>query len=67
MAAALQDFYDVVNRTGIFAMTLQASKRDLMQFYDKLGFVVYGNPQAVMPKMILSAEAVIETIERRQA
>jgi len=67
MGAALQDFYDVVIRTGIFAMTLQAANRDLMEFYQKLGFIVYGNTFAIMPKMILSAEAVIEIIENPSA
>jgi GNAT superfamily N-acetyltransferase len=64
MGAALKDFYEIVVRTGIFAMTLQAANRDLMDFYTKLGFIAFGNSHAIMPKMILSAEAVIEIIEQ---
>jgi hypothetical protein len=66
MGTALQDFYEIVNRTGIFAMTLQALNRDLMDFYRKLGFEIYGNQYATMPKMILSAQAVVDTIEKRK-
>jgi GNAT superfamily N-acetyltransferase len=66
MGAALQDFYEIVNRTGIFAMTLQALNRDLMDFYHKLGFVAYGNEHATMPKMIISSQAIVDTIEKRK-
>jgi GNAT superfamily N-acetyltransferase len=62
MGAVLQDFYEVVIRTGIFSLTLQAINRDVMDFYKRLGFVQYGNPHAEMPKMILPAQSVIETI-----
>jgi hypothetical protein len=35
-------------------------------FYRKLGFVVYGNEYAAMPKIIISAQAVIDAIEKQE-
>jgi GNAT superfamily N-acetyltransferase len=64
MGAALHDFYEIVVRTGIYAMTLMAANRDVVDFYSQLGFVVYGDPESHMPKMILPAASVIEIIER---
>jgi GNAT superfamily N-acetyltransferase len=65
MGYAIRDFYEIVVRTGIFAMVLQAKNRRLIDFYQKLGFVEYGFMGAVMPKMYLPAEAVIDMIEKR--
>jgi hypothetical protein len=35
-----------------------------IRFYRKLGFVVYGNEYAAMPKMIISAQAVTDAIDK---
>ena len=37
-----------------------------IRFYRKLGFVVYGNEYAAMPKIIISAQAVIDAIEKQE-
>jgi GNAT superfamily N-acetyltransferase len=62
MGAALQDFYEVAVRTGIYALTLVAVDREVAKFYERLGFVQYGNPDAMQPKMLLPADSVIETL-----
>ncbi|MBR0852553.1 hypothetical protein JQ543_32820 [Bradyrhizobium diazoefficiens] len=57
MGHALDDFYQVVDRTGIAAMTLEPISQNAATFYSTIGFVPYGsrNPK----RMILSAEAVM--------
>jgi hypothetical protein len=47
-------------------MTLQAVDRQTTEFYKNLGFLFYGQPDAMMPKMFLAADAVIEIIENRR-
>jgi len=54
---------DITKPKGIFALTLVAVDRPTTAFYQKLGFVVYGDPDATMPKMLLPARSVIETVE----
>jgi GNAT superfamily N-acetyltransferase len=63
MGAALAEFYEIVIRTGIYALTLVAANRAVVDFYSKLGFVVYGDRDTSMPKMILPAASVVELIE----
>jgi GNAT superfamily N-acetyltransferase len=60
MGRALDDFYEVATRTGVFAMTLVAANRSVVRFYADLGFVIYGDQAAAQPKMLLPAAAVIE-------
>jgi ribosomal protein S18 acetylase RimI-like enzyme len=68
MGAALRDFYEIVIRTGIFSMTLQAANAEVAKFYEKLGFTRYGYlSELAMPKMILPAQAVIDIIGNRKA
>jgi len=59
MGAALDDFHIIAVRTGVFALTLEAVDRETMKFYDGLGFVPYGPADAMMPKMLLPADAII--------
>jgi ribosomal protein S18 acetylase RimI-like enzyme len=63
MGAALRDFYEIVIRAGVCAMTLQAIDQSTSEFYRRLGFLPYGQTDAMMPKMFLAADAVIEMIE----
>jgi ribosomal protein S18 acetylase RimI-like enzyme len=63
MGAALRDFYEIVTRTGINAMTLEAANHGVIAFYEGLGFVRYGRSDTPMPKMILPAKSVVEMIE----
>ncbi|WP_256442511.1 hypothetical protein [Bradyrhizobium sp. CCBAU 53338] len=35
----------------------------MVSFYQRLGFVVYGDPNDPMPKVILPAASVVEAIE----
>jgi len=63
MGAALRDFYEIVVRSGVCAMTLQAVDQETTEFYAGLGFVPYGQAGAMMPKMFLPADAVIAIIE----
>jgi GNAT superfamily N-acetyltransferase len=62
MGAALAEFYEIVIRTGIYALTLVAANRTVVDFYNQLGFVVYGDRDTSMPKMILPAASVVELI-----
>jgi hypothetical protein len=57
MGHALDDFYQVVDRTGVAAMTLCPISTNARTFYGLIGFNPYGSgdPQ----RMLLSAEAVI--------
>lgn len=59
MGAALEDFYQVAVRTGIFAMTLVAIDRRTAGFYRKMGFIDFGDPQATQPNLLLPAASVI--------
>lgn len=65
MAYAIKDFYEIVMKTGIFAMTLVALDKEVAKFYEKLGFVQYGDKEATMPRMLLPAQSVVEMIEGR--
>jgi GNAT superfamily N-acetyltransferase len=62
MGAALAEFYEIVIRTGIYALTLVAANRSVVDFYERLGFIVYGDHDTSMPKMILPAASVVELI-----
>src|SRR5258708_34654529 len=57
MGHALDDFYQVVDRTGVAAMTLSPISTNAAAFYTLIGFEPYGtsSPQ----RMLLSAEAVM--------
>jgi GNAT superfamily N-acetyltransferase len=63
MGAALDDFYEVATRTGIFALTLVAIDQKTADFYMKLGFITFGNPDATQPSLLLPAAAVIAVRE----
>jgi GNAT superfamily N-acetyltransferase len=58
MGHALDDFYQVVDRTGVAALTLHPISTNAAKFYTSMGFRPYGssNPQ----RMLLPAEAVVE-------
>ncbi|WP_456710531.1 GNAT family N-acetyltransferase [Bradyrhizobium sp. USDA 4452] len=59
MGHALDDFYQVIERTGVAALTLHPISTNAATFYSSIGFQPYGtgNPK----RMLLSADAVIET------
>ena len=57
MGHALDDFYQIVDRTGVAALTLQPISTNARMFYDSIGF----KPYASGKRMLLSAEAVIAT------
>lgn len=63
MGDVLRSFYEVANKTGIFALTLVAIDEPTAQFYRKLGFAPYG-PNSGQPRMLLPAQTVIELVER---
>jgi ribosomal protein S18 acetylase RimI-like enzyme len=58
MGKAIDDFYEVADRTGISALTLQPIDEQKALFYKKLGFVPYG--QRTIPRMFLDAKTVID-------
>jgi hypothetical protein len=60
MGSALDDFYEVATRTGIFALTLVAVDRKTAEFYQKLGFLPFGDLNASQPSLLLPAAAVID-------
>lgn len=60
MGSALDDFYEVAVRTGIFALTLTAVDEKTADFYRKLGFTDFGSSGATQPRLILPADVVIE-------
>jgi hypothetical protein len=62
MAKAIDDFYEIVDRAGVAALTLCPIGQGAAKFYGTLGFEYYGsgNPK----RMLLAAEAVIETRKR---
>jgi GNAT superfamily N-acetyltransferase len=62
MGRVMNDFYHVVIRTGIFALTLNALNKDVATFYKKLGFDYYG-PITSQPSMLISSEAAIDLEE----
>lgn len=66
MGSAIQDFYEIAVRTGIYAMTLTAIDTKTAEFYGKLGFVYYGDRDATQPSMLLPSRSVIEMIERKK-
>lgn len=57
MGRAFDDFKEVVDRTGVPALTLKPISTAAAKFYESLGFVPYGqeNPR----RMYFSAEAVL--------
>lgn len=55
MGRAIDDFYQVTDRTGIAALTLKPISNEAKLFYRKLGFEPYDGEQ----RMFLSAETVI--------
>jgi GNAT superfamily N-acetyltransferase len=58
MGQAIDDFYEVANRTGIAALTLQPIDEQKALFYKKLGFTAYGS--RTIPRMFLDSKSVIE-------
>jgi len=62
MGRAIDDFYEVTDRTGIAALTLQPISRDASAFYASLGFSVFGDGE--LPPMFLPAETVMQVRER---
>lgn len=63
MGAALDDFYEVAIRTGIFALTLVALDQKTAEFYRKMGFVDFGDVKATQPSLLLPAASVIAVRE----
>ncbi|WP_316196275.1 MULTISPECIES: GNAT family N-acetyltransferase [unclassified Bradyrhizobium] len=61
MGHALDDFYEIVDRTGVAALTLEPISTNAAQFYNSMGFKSYGSGK----RMLLSAEAVLAV--RKQA
>jgi GNAT superfamily N-acetyltransferase len=57
MGHALDDFYQVVDRTGVAALTLHPISINAESFYSSIGFAPYGTGKP--KRMLLSAEAVI--------
>jgi GNAT superfamily N-acetyltransferase len=59
MGRALDDFREVVDRTGVAALTLKPISLDAAGFYSGLGFVPYGqgNPK----RMFLPAEDIMNS------
>ena len=64
MGSVIQNFYEIAVRTGIYAMTLSAIDSKTTEFYERLGFVHYGDPGAAQPNMLLPSRSVIELIEK---
>lgn len=62
MGHAFREFYEIVIRTGIAALTLNSIDVETKEFYKKLGFLEYGCDPS-MPKMFLTANAVMDLIE----
>lgn len=67
MGALINDFYEVATRTGIVALTLVAIDQETAKFYDKLGFVRFGDQEAKQPSMFLPAMSVITVRESLDA
>jgi GNAT superfamily N-acetyltransferase len=63
MGHALDDFYQVVDRTGVAALTLQPISSNAAAFYTEIGFRPYGSGK----RMLLSADAVLEVRRSAQA
>ncbi|WP_143029882.1 GNAT family N-acetyltransferase [Bradyrhizobium brasilense] len=63
MGHALDDFYQVVERTGVSALTLHPISTNAAIFYSSIGFQPYGTGST--KRMLLPADAVMET--RRKA
>ena len=67
MGAAIDDFYEVAVRTGIFALTLTAIDQKTSDFYRKLGFIDFGAEGATQPNLFLPAATVIEARKKLDA
>ena len=66
MGRALDEFYEVTDRTGVAALTLKPLNRDAAAFYASLGFSVFGDHALLpdgMPSMFLPAETVVQARE----
>jgi GNAT superfamily N-acetyltransferase len=63
MGAAIDDFYEVSSRTGIFALTLVAVDQKTAEFYRNLGFVDFGDEEATQPSLLLPALSVMKLRE----
>jgi hypothetical protein len=61
MGRAIDDFYEVSDRTGIAALTLKPISKAASSFYGSLGFSSYGDGE--LQPMFLPAETVIEARE----
>ncbi|WLA62365.1 GNAT family N-acetyltransferase [Bradyrhizobium diazoefficiens] len=60
MGAAMDDFYEVAVRSGIFALTLTAIDKKTAEFYRKLGFIDFGAKDISQPNLLLPAASIIE-------
>jgi GNAT superfamily N-acetyltransferase len=58
MGKAIDDFREVIERTGVFGLVLQAIDDRVQSFYSDLGFENYG--EKIHRKMILPAIAVLD-------
>lgn len=61
MGRAIDDFYQVSDRTGITALTLKPIDAAAAAFYTSLGFSSFGDGE--LPPMFLPAETVIQARE----
>jgi GNAT superfamily N-acetyltransferase len=61
MGSAIEDFYQIADRTGIAALTLTPISNAAASFYGSLGFITYGSGD--LPPMFLPAETVIRARE----
>jgi hypothetical protein len=65
MGSVVRDFYEIIIRTGICALTLTAIDHKTAEFYERLGFVRYGvNGASAQPTMLLPSRSVIDLIEK---
>jgi GNAT superfamily N-acetyltransferase len=58
MGHAIDDFYEVIKRTGVAALTLRAINENARKFYSTLGFADFGDQ--ALHKMLLPAQSVVE-------
>ena len=56
MGHAIDGFYEIIDRTGVSALTLKPINENAKTFYESVGFSVYGKSG----RMILPADAVLE-------
>jgi GNAT superfamily N-acetyltransferase len=59
LATAIDDFYQIINMTGIPAMILTCSEKVDIDFYAQFGFARYGR-EVTTPRMFLPSESVIK-------